>query len=427
MVKQVVFVLTLCVALFAQIATIELPKVATQPESLKLLSPADWQNWAQLVTPKLPQPKHPFQVYAAYDKDFLYMALEVPMDKAPHAGMGCGIPWHTEGVEFRFKAPAEYQLFLDAAGVPLVISRRKMSSAAPLKFKAHPTNNGYTLFVAFPWSELGSKTLPTKEAPVKLTLVPQWELWALHFDRYDLELSLAAGKKTVKPAKKANPLPPVLNLNPEKRIVNFGRPGYNVNEFLYHLPSILDYHPTTAIVMIGTNDVTWRRKLLPAETYESSLEKCLQAFQKEGTRVILVTMPPCIPEYVQEREKYNDEESAALNGKVNDFNARAKRLAQKYNCPVVDFHAQFTGDLNDKSSIMRNLANTNSKDGVHPTVEGYQILAKMVAETIRKNNFPIDRVACCGDSITYGSHMKGQGGTTGDTYPAVLRTLLFGE
>jgi hypothetical protein len=35
-----------------------------------------------------------------------------------------------------------------------------------------------------------------------------------------------------------------------------------------------------------------------------------------------------------------------------------------------------------------------------------------------------DKVACMGDSVTFGIKMTGEGTVTGDTYPAVLNAML---
>ena len=53
-----------------------------------------------------------------------------------------------------------------------------------------------------------------------------------------------------------------------------------------------------------------------------------------------------------------------------------------------------------------------------------EMLAEAVFQCDEKNGFSTERVACIGDSITFGSAVKGAGTNEGECYPAVLRTLL---
>ena len=53
--------------------------------------------------------------------------------------------------------------------------------------------------------------------------------------------------------------------------------------------------------------------------------------------------------------------------------------------------------------------------------------AELLKKVIDENNLPINRIACLGDSITFGSAMKGQGSCTGETYPGRLSALLYAE
>ncbi|MBQ7651607.1 MAG: hypothetical protein IJS15_11655, partial [Victivallales bacterium] len=278
-------------------------------------------------------------------------------------------------------------------------------------------------FAAVPWSSLGM-TAPPLDKAIDFNLLPQLMERPLKFKKDDLSLTLKAGQATV-PAAAPAEIPTPINLNQEPRLLNFGRPGYNSRELLSMLPSIFDTQPKTAIVMIGTNDVTWSKKRLPAEEYETNLLHILNAFQEASVKTILVTIPPCIEEYVADREKYTPAQRDALNNEIIDFNTRAIRVASKTETIVIDYHSQFKGDIRAASSLIRNEANLKSKDGVHPSAEGYRILARLLADAIQQHNLPTTRIVCCGDSITYGAHMVGQGTTTGETYPAYLRDFLF--
>ncbi|MBQ9367267.1 MAG: hypothetical protein IJT83_05755 [Victivallales bacterium] len=418
------FSLLFCSLLMAR-EVIMLPRVATQPRSMREVSPWEWQGWTSLRTPAMPQPPFSYQAFGAYDEQHLYITVEMELGREPHAGHGCGVPWFSEGAELRFVLPEPdkiLQIFLDASGVAFVQRRWLLQPIGDLILRTRATATGYALFAAIPWSVLSLQGPPT--TPLSFNLLPQVVERPLKFQRDNLSIALKAGQATAAISSPME-LAPAIDLNPEPRIINFGKPGYNVRELQSLLPAIFDAKPQTAIVMIGTNDITWSKKRLPVDEYEATLHRILNAFREAGVRTILITIPPCIEEYVAEREKYTHEQRDALNSEINEFNARAKRVAAKTGAIVIDYHEQFKGDIRSESSLIRNEANLRSKDGVHLTAEGYRLLARLLADVIKANHLPTDRIVCCGDSITYGAHMNGQGTTTGDTYPAFLRTILF--
>jgi len=73
---------------------------------------------------------------------------------------------------------------------------------------------------------------------------------------------------------------------------------------------------------------------------------------------------------------------------------------------------------------MSNVINAGVADGVHPTSQGYALIAAVIYQAIRDYRLPAERIVCLGDSITFGAHMPGAGTATGLTYPARLVALL---
>ena len=74
--------------------------------------------------------------------------------------------------------------------------------------------------------------------------------------------------------------------------------------------------------------------------------------------------------------------------------------------------------------LIRNEANSNSKDGIHLREEGYRLMAELFAPIFQGKVKPGQVVVCLGDSLTYGAHVDGQGTSRGHTYPAYLQLLL---
>lgn len=74
--------------------------------------------------------------------------------------------------------------------------------------------------------------------------------------------------------------------------------------------------------------------------------------------------------------------------------------------------------------MIRNEANSKSKDGVHLREDGYRLMAKLFVPIFRNKVKPGQVVVCLGDSLTYGAHVDGHGTSRGRTYPAWLWLLL---
>ena len=96
---------------------------------------------------------------------------------------------------------------------------------------------------------------------------------------------------------------------------------------------------------------------------------------------------------------------------------------------VADFYSavQQSAPLDRKASLLCNPANSGKKDGVHPTPEGYAVLAEIIDQAIRKNNLPTGKFLCLGDSIPYGVGVNGAGSNVGFCYPGQLAVRLKAE
>ncbi len=97
-------------------------------------------------------------------------------------------------------------------------------------------------------------------------------------------------------------------------------------------------------------------------------------------------------------------------------------VAVAQNAVLVDIHGLFDGKVNmDADSLIINPANSSMDDGVHPTAQGYQVIADAVYSAIVNNGLSKGKIICFGDSITYGTYMAGAGTATGETYPGQLQ------
>jgi lysophospholipase L1-like esterase len=178
----------------------------------------------------------------------------------------------------------------------------------------------------------------------------------------------------------------------------------------------LAHHPDLTIVMTGSNDC--HNKLTPLPEYEQDMRTLISKILDAKSRILLMNILP-----VYEPDLYTRHDKAKYgaltpNEKIREINAILRKLADEYSLAFLDMHHIFvaTGNIGtDKSSLLRNEANSNYRDGVHPTEDGYRLMATAIYECIVSKQLSCTRIVCFGDSITASS------------YPDYLKRLLKHE
>jgi len=220
--------------------------------------------------------------------------------------------------------------------------------------------------------------------------------------------------------------------------INAGRGGNCTRDLLKRFKgAVLAEKPDLLILMAGTNDILNHARSVPLNEYRENVATMVGQAREAGCRVLLMTILPCHERYLLMRHppefygKYAAAQGIAGEVGPNDLVARAndllRGLAKEKSIPLVDTHRIFQaiGNVGESAeSLIRNEANTASRDGVHPTAQGYQVIATAAYQAILDHALPHDRVVCLGDSITYGAHVVGAGTAQGHTYPGQLLRLL---
>lgn len=203
-------------------------------------------------------------------------------------------------------------------------------------------------------------------------------------------------------------------------VVNAGVGGNRTTHLLSRLErDVLSHNPTAVVLMVGTNDRLNSGGFVAAKEYRKNVGTLVDRLQAAGANVILVTPPPCVSELLFTRhdsQKFATQSPAERMTEVRQILidiAKADRLL------LVDFHDYVSrkniGD-NQKTSVLRNEANSGVRDGVHLTPEGYERLAQLIAEKIIAAEVDTSKIVCFGDSLTKGSEAA--------NYPAFLRKIL---
>jgi acyl-CoA thioesterase I len=138
-------------------------------------------------------------------------------------------------------------------------------------------------------------------------------------------------------------------------VINLGVSGNTTTDGLVRLSEVLRRKPRITIVEFGGNDGL---RGLPVETTRANMEQIIEMLQGAGSKVILagMTLPPNYgPDYIQPfQQVYTD-------------------LAAKYKLTRIPF---LLSDVALHPELMQ-------RDGIHPTAEGNEIVAKTVMRYLK--------------------------------------------
>ena len=410
--KKLLLLLALSVS--AVLTAAEMPKIVNVPN----LNVKDFTGWTKVAREGMP-----VKYFAAYDDKALYVIAEVDQKEPVYAGEGRGYADYNDGVELRINRGDKYrylQLYIDAAGQLYLLDQYKKVPCGNISVSSEILpGKGFRIFAAIPWNRLDPDT--GKPKFMRITAIRTKVISPFNYDRKSqVTGDLNPSAKVIEGKKVA----PFDFKKQQYRVMNYGRSGHSTVEIVGFLPLLLDTKPKLILLMIGTNDVVYKKKWQTPEQFAGHYRKLCEAFKKNGCKVILITIPPCVENVANSHIGANDAEKAQLNNRILKMNEYIKAFGKEFNFPVYDYHKVFTGDLESKSSLMRVPANGGRGDGIHPNEAGYRLLAAELKKLIVKLNYPTDGIICVGDSITYGAHMKKQGSVFGDTYPAELLRLL---
>ncbi len=216
-------------------------------------------------------------------------------------------------------------------------------------------------------------------------------------------------------------------LSDSVKVYNAGVNGNTTANLLSRLDrDVLSKDAELVVLMAGTNDMLHNDKSVCVEEYEKNYQELINRLQKKAT-VIMMTIPPIYAPYLVQRKPQFKGDLQAPQARVDSANQVIRKLAAKNNCKLIDLNGILLacgGANTDKDGLFQNEANMAINDGIHPTTNGYKVIATAVYQTIMDCKPGVKSVVCFGDSITKGYRMQGEGKTEGDSYPAVLKRML---
>src|SRR5699024_3265835 len=195
-------------------------------------------------------------------------------------------------------------------------------------------------------------------------------------------------------------------------------PNNNVANLLRRLHrSVLKHHPSLVIVMIGTNDMINPPKRLSNSLYRKKLNTIVAKIKDNDADVLLLSLPYVDAEYLYARRR-KKKYPVPPNKSIDAANKIIHQTAVDQQVMFLDINAVFNAHHSPDrtaSGLIRNEENARVKDGVHPTPEGYQVMAESIARFLKEIDKSYPKIICFGDSITFGAYVKGEGSTKGET------------
>jgi len=216
----------------------------------------------------------------------------------------------------------------------------------------------------------------------------------------------------------------------DSTVVNEGVGGNNTQDIINRQFDVLQNDPDLTILMVGTNDMLNSGSLISLNDYETNLGTIVDYFTDGESDVLLMTIPPCIESYVNDRHTYPDSypyDSLTLNEIIELSNEKVFDVSQSKGVLYLDVYSLFYGNVSlEPDSLIRNQANAGTEDGVHPTPGGYTVIANEVYNYLTRKRKNYNTIVCLGDSITYGANVSGAGTSlpTAETYPGQFKNLI---
>lgn len=131
---------------------------------------------------------------------------------------------------------------------------------------------------------------------------------------------------------------------------------------------VIDLHPKVVLILAGINDIAGNTGPSSLDMIENNLTSMAQLGKANGIKVILCSVLPA----------YDIPWRAGIDPvqKIIDLNKWIKEFAHKNNYIYLDYYSAMVDER-------KGLPAKYSKDGVHPTAEGYAVMEPMAVKTIR--------------------------------------------
>ena len=133
---------------------------------------------------------------------------------------------------------------------------------------------------------------------------------------------------------------------------------------------VIELDPRAVVILAGTNDVARNNGYISLEHIAQNIESMIQLAKANRIKVILCSVLP-VKQYKWRKDLGN------VSWRILELNKMLRKLARKYNCKWVDFYEPMV----DREG---GLDSRYTKDGVHPTPAGYDLMEAIIAPKLKR-------------------------------------------
>ncbi|MGM9759674.1 MAG: SGNH/GDSL hydrolase family protein [Parabacteroides sp.] len=152
--------------------------------------------------------------------------------------------------------------------------------------------------------------------------------------------------------------------------VDRGISGQTTSEMLVRFrPDVIELKPQAVVILAGTNDVAQNNGYISLEHAFGNIVSMAELAKANRIQVILCSVMPAY-EFPWRKGLEPAEKIVRLNEMIRAY-AEANQLE------YVDYHTALKDERNG-------LPEKYSKDGVHPTLEGYKVMEELVQQAIQR-------------------------------------------
>ena len=166
------------------------------------------------------------------------------------------------------------------------------------------------------------------------------------------------------------------NIHPEffsaNNYANRGISGQVTSQMLVRFQAdVVQLHPQIVVILAGTNDIALNNGYITIEHIAENIQSMCELAQYHRIQPVICSVLP-VYEYAWRKEV---EDPAEI---IRQLNGLLKTYAEKNNIPYVDYYSALVDERGG-------LPEAYSKDGVHPTAAGYDIMEPIITAEINKH------------------------------------------